>query len=164
MIKIVNSLPISEEMLGAYLEGNLSVSDAMKIESVLENDSNFSKFVSEITLNEEIEKSSIFDDQLYFGNNFELPKVSSVLDISEIPLTNDILQESYATNVLFPLTIAHSFCSADCVIADSASIDNLPSEDNLVDNDDEFKEGDCDNYIADDSDLLINSEFEGDFL
>ena len=100
MNKILNPLPISEEMLGAYLEGNLSVSEAIKVESVLENDTNFSKFVSEITPSEEIKECSIFDDEPDFINNFELPNIAGfIVDLPEMSINNDdFLNETLCDN------------------------------------------------------------------
>ena len=50
MIKHIKPLPISEEMLGAYLEGNLTQSDATYVEQMLQGNDDLSTFVNELSV------------------------------------------------------------------------------------------------------------------
>ena len=156
MNKILNPLPISEEMLGAYLEGNLSVSEAIKVESVLENDTNFSRFVSEITPSEEIKECSIFDDEPDFINNFELPNIPGfIVDIPEMSINNDdFLNETLCDNSIsmFP---TESFNPIDTIEDFNVIEDIIVDENSLEENSDEFdncftdKDASIDDHILD---------------
>lgn len=85
MIKFINPLPISEEMLGAYLEGNLSVEDSAKVESLLDNDASFREFVDDITISMPDSAQSIYDEHPGFDIDFRLPELPDVNDPLEIP-------------------------------------------------------------------------------
>ncbi len=45
----IQDLPISEEMLGAYMEGNLDYMDSSLIETVISSDKSLSDFMSSVT-------------------------------------------------------------------------------------------------------------------
>lgn len=154
MNKILNPLPISEEMLGAYLEGNLSASEAIKVESVLENDTNFSKFVSEITPSDEIEECSIFDDEPDFINNFELPNIPGfIIDLPDISINNDdFSNESLCDNTIsmFP---TESFSPLDAIEDFNITEEMIADEISLDENSDEF----YDNCFTD-NDASINDD------
>lgn len=66
MLKYLQPLPVSEEMLGAYLEGNLSAEEVSYVESFLQTDMNLKELVEEVG---EINA----DDAL---SDFELPEVN----------------------------------------------------------------------------------------
>lgn len=169
MIKIINPLPISEEMLGAYLEGNLSVEDVLKVESVLDSNSEFQDFVNNLTPSEAIEECSIFEDEPVFGNNFELPEVPGLLvDIPDNHM-GDVFPESFANNIPFPMVAAHSYCCAECVAVDEIceSDEIVTDEHSLVGNEEELDDSsyeDNDLTSEDGDDMLIDNDIENDIL
>ena len=50
MIKYIKPLPVSEEMLGAYLEGNLTAEDSSMVQGVIDRNSEFKNFVEEVAV------------------------------------------------------------------------------------------------------------------
>lgn len=165
MNKILNPLPISEEMLGAYLEGNLSVSEAIKVESVLENDTNFSKFVSEITPSEEIKECSIFDDEPDFINNFELPNIPGfIVDLPEMSINNDdFLNETLCDNSIsmFP---TESFNPIDTIEDFNVIKDIIDDENSLEENSDEFDDNCFTDKDASIDDHILDVDFDDDLF
>ena len=77
MIKDLKPFPISEEMLGAYLESNLSLEEAREVEDIIGNNDEFCAFVNEVTLHEIDESVSIENDFPNWNENFELPEIKS---------------------------------------------------------------------------------------
>lgn len=75
MIKYVKPLPISEEMLGAYLEGNLSKMDVSKVENMINDNSMFNDFVCELKSPEVALGSSIHSEYHNINANFALPSI-----------------------------------------------------------------------------------------
>lgn len=89
MIKHISSPAISEEILGAYLEGNLSEYETQMIENVLEYDDDLDRLVDEIAvenltiLDADAESSpSVYDEVPNFDFDFELPEVEPSFDSS----------------------------------------------------------------------------------
>lgn len=80
MTKILNHLPISEEALGAYLEGKLSVQDSNFIEEMLEDYPEFKTFVDDIQVYDINEEESIYDYYPDFDSEFCLPDVPAFSD------------------------------------------------------------------------------------
>jgi len=80
MLKHLQPLPISEEMLGAYLEGNLTAEEVGYVEALLELDKDLQELVGEVGtissdwLSENLDDSNQIcsDDVL---NDFDLPEV-----------------------------------------------------------------------------------------
>lgn len=80
MLKHLQPLPISEEMLGAYLEGNLTAEEVGYVEALLELDKDLQELVGEVGtissdwLSENLDDSNqiCLDDVL---NDFDLPEV-----------------------------------------------------------------------------------------
>ena len=80
MLKHLQPLPISEEMLGAYLEGNLTAEEVGYVEALLELDEDLQELVAEVGtissdwLSENQDDSNLIcsDDVL---NDFYLPEV-----------------------------------------------------------------------------------------
>ena len=79
MIKHIKPLPISEEMLGAYLEGNLAQHDARYVEQVLQGDNEFSAFVEELSISDNLTSNYLLENMPSFENDFTLPEISSEL-------------------------------------------------------------------------------------
>lgn len=80
MIKYIKPLPVSEEMLGAYLEGNLSAEDSFKVDELMKSNVVFKGFVEEITATKEFGISedgydSLYDEYPNLDEKFELPQI-----------------------------------------------------------------------------------------
>lgn len=103
MIKYIKPLPISEEMLGAYLEGNLTPSGTRYVEHIIGSNSDFSAFVDELAIAEDL-NSDYYADEIADYHNFILP---------EIPIN----AEPFIDNHILPLDLEPSFGEfAACVI------------------------------------------------
>ena len=105
MIKHIKPLPISEEMLGAYLEGNLSLHDAEYVEQMLQRDGNLSSFVDELSMSEDIEANCLIDDVLGMDWDFGLPEIpmTSVtsMDVDSFsPYPNSSLSDVAACDIM----------------------------------------------------------------
>lgn len=77
MIKHIKPLPISEEMLGAYLEGNLAQHDAKYVEQMLQGDNEFSAFVEELSVSDNLTSNYLLEDMPSLENDFTLPEIST---------------------------------------------------------------------------------------
>ena len=77
MIKHIKPLPISEEMLGAYLEGNLSQSDAQYVEQMLHDNDELSAFVNELSVSDNLTSNYLMEDIPSFENDFALPEIAT---------------------------------------------------------------------------------------
>ena len=77
MIKHIKPLPISEEMLGAYLEGNLAQSDAIFVEQMLRSNNEFSAFVEELSVSDDLTSNYPMEDIPSFENDFTLPEIAT---------------------------------------------------------------------------------------
>lgn len=77
MIKHIKPLPISEEMLGAYLEGNLAQSDAQYVELMLQDNDDLSTFVNELSVSDDLTSNYQVEALPSFGNDFTLPEIST---------------------------------------------------------------------------------------
>lgn len=88
MLKHLQPLPISEEMLGAYLEGNLTTDEVGYVESLLELDEDLQKLVDEVgTVSSDWLSENLDDSNLICSgdvlNDFDLPEVGIHLTDSE---------------------------------------------------------------------------------
>lgn len=79
MIKHIKPLPISEEMLGAYLEGNLSQDEAKKVEQMLQGNNELSAFVEELSVSDNLTSNYLMEDMPSLENDFTLPEISTEL-------------------------------------------------------------------------------------
>ena len=77
MIKHIKPLPISEEMLGAYLEGNLAQSDAQYVELILQGNDELSAFIDELSLSDDLTSNYRMEDIPSFENDFTLPEIAT---------------------------------------------------------------------------------------
>lgn len=76
MIKHIKPLPISEEILGAYLEGNLAQSDAIFVEQMLRSNNEFSAFVEELSVSDDLTSNYRMEYIPSFEKDFTLPEIS----------------------------------------------------------------------------------------
>lgn len=77
MIKHIKPLPISEEMLGAYLEGYLAQSDAQYVEQMLHDNDELSAFVNELAVSDNLTSNYLMEDIPSFENDFALPEIAT---------------------------------------------------------------------------------------
>ena len=77
MIKHIKPLPVSEEMLGAYIEGNLTQNDAQYVEQMLQSDDELSVFVNELSVSDDLTLDSRMEELPSFDDDFTLPEVST---------------------------------------------------------------------------------------
>lgn len=104
MLKHLQPLPISEEMLGAYLEGNLSVEEADFVESVLQTDNTLQALMDEfeaptydmLVINP-YAAEIVIDDIA----DFQLPDIDLIMSLSDDHnvsfgrLTSEDIQQKY---------------------------------------------------------------------
>ena len=88
MLKHLQPLPISEEMLGAYLEGNLTAEEVGFVESVLQTDELLKGLVDEVgTISPDWIRENLEDSNLIclneVLNDFDLPEVCMHLNGGE---------------------------------------------------------------------------------
>ena len=78
MMNEFKPLPISEEMLGAYIEGNLSLEDAQYVGQIMQTDGGLLQLFEEVSLSEVLDDTaSIYDERPFFDTNFQLPELIS---------------------------------------------------------------------------------------
>ncbi len=77
MIKHIKPLLISEEMLGAYLEGNLAQSDAQYVELILQGNDELSAFIDELSLSDDLTSNYQVEELPSFENDFTLPEIAT---------------------------------------------------------------------------------------
>ena len=93
MIHINFKLPISEELLGAYLEGSLSIEEAQMVEHIMRERGGFHEFIDELQSFDDVLSSSNYEDIPNFETDFELPDTSSDADtqiIETFPMVADV--------------------------------------------------------------------------
>lgn len=79
MIKHIKPLFISEEMLGAYLEGNLSQHAVRYVEQMLQDNDELSAFVEELSVSDNLISNYLLEDMPSFENDCTLPEISTEL-------------------------------------------------------------------------------------
>lgn len=77
MIKHIKPLLISEEILGAYLEGNLSQNDAQYVEQMLHDNDELSAFVNELSVSDDLTSDYQMENIPSFENDFALPEIAT---------------------------------------------------------------------------------------
>lgn len=110
MLKHLQPLPISEEMLGAYLEGNLTADEVCYVESCLKSDVDLQELVDEIDYTgQDWVNGAIVDlnpeHYAYGFDDFDLPEVGGHLldnewndtgepEVNDFDITNNDIEES----------------------------------------------------------------------
>lgn len=77
MMRQIKPLPVSEEMLGAYLEGNLSLDESRYVENLIGKDDDLQAFVGDVTTLDVDNGVSIYDECPDIDAAFELPQVAT---------------------------------------------------------------------------------------
>lgn len=105
MMRQIKPLPVSEEMLGAYLEGNLSLEESRYVEDLIGNDDDLQAFVGDVTTLDVDNEVSIYDECPDFDTVFELPEIlmelESFVGSSLSPLDHE---SSFLENIASSLT------------------------------------------------------------
>lgn len=125
MLKHLQPLPISEEMLGAYLEGNLTVDEAGYVESALQTDELLKGIVEEVNSdNIELVENSL-DEELGMID-FQLPELTSNAIYDSIPIID--VPQTMETAIFCSLVdneFVDIFC--DLEITDNIDLNDMAS-------------------------------------
>lgn len=104
-------LPVSEEMLGAYLEGNLHGSELREVQNIIEQDSFVVDIISDtndiLQMNDELSNPWMEDSfsggliedqdfQLLMNNDFALPEI--IMDAS-LGIEENLIQDATLANL-----------------------------------------------------------------
>lgn len=128
----IHDLPISEETLGAYLDGTLDEASALGIEPLIDGDSNLSAIVDDFA-REDFNSATSFH-----GSDFDSPPpVDSVLNSISFPgrEVDDLPDLSgFELPTIAPIDPAENFSTTGTIdFDDSASLNtNDPSGDNDI--------------------------------
>lgn len=135
----IEDLPVSEEMLGAYLEGNLYPYEVYDVESAIQK----SDYLNELT-NEDLEYNT--------GLDFS---IDSAIEDFELPIIPDdrFIKLDLAFSSSFPETEDIDYLTA-CAVENQYSQDDNYNDDNI---DNPFEEDDTSFDSSDDNDI---SEYE----
>ncbi|MBE6303344.1 MAG: hypothetical protein E7089_05355 [Bacteroidales bacterium] len=128
MIKHIKPLPISEEMLGAYLEGKLAQNDALYVEQMLQNNDELSAFVNELSVSDDLTSNYLMEDIPSFNNYFILPNISKNTETFTEPHITPIECEPSFVDVAACAMIAGLTDDGDMIINDNLiniDIDNI---------------------------------------
>ena len=173
MIKHIKPLSISEEMLGAHLEGNLAQSDAQYVELMLQDNDELSAFVEELSVSDDLTSDYPMEDIPSFENDFTLPEIAtevrtylehqvlpfgfepSIVDVAACAMIPDLTDDgdNYDLNLKNSIPNINDF---DEFETDSISCDeNLTSDDSFADSG--FS---LDIDFCDDEDLIDDNYFD----
>lgn len=95
----IEDLPVSEEMLGAYLEGNLDDAESLEISSIVDSNPNISAISFEINNEVSFEHNNLEDTSHANIEDFSLPEINAA--IFE-PANLDSINAIDFSNVLAP--------------------------------------------------------------
>lgn len=109
MIKYIKPLPVSEEMLGAYLEGNLTAEDSSMVQGVIDSNSEFKNFVEEVAVADPSTEESIYDSHPNFDMDFELPEVPLQFE----PQTDVLVLNPQIIELEYPELVACACCAEE---------------------------------------------------
>ena len=140
----LNDLPISEELLGAYAEGNLRGAEYREVQNLVTNDSSLSDLISSVE-----QDTSYLDLESYnpLSSNMDLIALNdySALGIEDLELPN-ISPELFISASPLDCDFTLGFMLDD-VEYDSNDIDgNLPIDNDHNDNDSFHSNGMNDNF------------------
>lgn len=125
MLKHLQPLPISEEMLGAYLEGNLTMDEVGYVESALQSDELLKGIVEEVNSDDiELVENSL--DEGLGMIDFQLPELTSNAIYDSIPIID--VPQTMETAIFCSLVdneFVDSFC--DLEITDNIDLNDMAS-------------------------------------
>lgn len=130
MIEHIKPLPISEEMLGAYLESNLSLEEARNVEQILQGNDELSAFVNELSMSDDLMSNNLMEDIPSFGNDFNLPEAPTEIETYIEPHISPLgLESSFADiavcNMMPDLTDDSDMIINDNLTNTEVDIDNI---------------------------------------
>ncbi len=154
----IQDLPVSEEMLGAYMEGNLNDAESILVSTMLDSNPDLSLLSYEVEsyINDAFEDSSIIDQGDMFTSDFVLPAIETPQSVMILPTMSDDLEvgalhespfivDSFAPNSSdiegFPYNGEHFLPASDSSETDSQSLDSDPdaqSEENMLNDNFDF--------------------------
>lgn len=173
MIKHIKPLPISEEMLGAYLEGNLTQSDATYVEQMLQGNDDLSTFVNELSVSDDLMSNYQVEELPSYENDFTLPEIAtevgtylehqvfpfgfepSIVDVAACAMIPDLTDDgdNYDLNLKNSIPNVNDF--------DEFETDSISCDENLT-SDDSFADSglSLDIDFCDDEDLIDDNYFD----
>lgn len=129
MIKHIKPLPISEEMLGAYLEGNLTQSDATYVEQMLQGNDDLSTFVNELSVSDDLMSNYQVEELPSFENDFTLPEIATEVGTFVEPHILPFgFEPSFADVAAYAMMMSDLTDDGDMIINDNQTnidIDNI---------------------------------------
>lgn len=99
-MKNLRPLPVSEEMLGAYLEGNLSAEELSMVEGLIDSDAVFQDFVGELSIPDSMFGESLCDTFPTFDAAFELPSIPEYSFQQFVNLSPESLEDLHIASVI----------------------------------------------------------------
>ena len=130
MIKFVKPLPVPEEMLGAYIEGRLSLEESHMIEDLINKSSDLSNLISDLCLPET--SHSIYEDFPMFDTEFKLPETQIQIE----PSTFDIIDTHTVSPNDFPSIASIIECELADISQDSQlGINEVSAEESFISED-----------------------------
>lgn len=136
-------LPISEELLGAYLEGSLSIEEAQMVEHIMRERGGFHDFVNELQSFDDVLLSNNLEDIPNFETDFELPDTFarwSYIDVNNFPPHDSSLYtEVAACSPIFDIAMLdNDVIDNDISISDNNEMSSVEidvnTDDTLFDN------------------------------
>ncbi|MBD5194931.1 MAG: hypothetical protein HDS84_02205 [Bacteroidales bacterium] len=160
----IEELPISEEMLGAYLEGNLSDAESIVVNNTIDSFSELSSIIAEIPSIEDFTTFELYNEKQDFNEgsvleDVELPSISSLelADTSSI-CTDEFIIQSTLEDVVKVDSVYH---------LDPSSLDdthqffenNLFSDDNSTHDSNSLELNDNSDSLSDEDMFNSNIDF-----
>lgn len=139
----IQDLPVSEEMLGAYIEGNLDSTEFSEIADAIASNEALSDLLENVDMHTEIQDTSDLDVSMFHsGINADLPDITIDSFYTESPTMLDELVDIYGVDANGDFDTPDSihtdfFHSENSYNADSF-IDDLHSLNTDSSNDDDF--------------------------
>ena len=156
MMRQIKSLPIPDEMLGAYLEGKLSLEESRYVEDLIGKDDDLQAFVGDITMLDVDNEVSVYDECPDFDTVFELPQVATDYSdgSADFLMAENLSVESNVYNDFFAETYNpfEENIDADRVIDDFSVLEGHDNDGNYL----EMEEFSEDNGVWNEEDMNNN--------
>ncbi|MBR3830694.1 MAG: hypothetical protein IKJ52_05530 [Muribaculaceae bacterium] len=141
----IQDLPVSEEMIGAYIEGNLDLIHSQCVEGLMQQDDGFASLVNDCRSND-----FLYDQSIYWNEPINFMGMEDI-SLPELPI--EAINQYGNGEVLNLLDSYNSFEDVACA---------SPSYDFIENN--EFFSDDIDRFYIDDNSLDIETSLEEDEL
>ena len=124
----IQDLPVSEEMLGAYMEGNLDSTESSEIADAIAFDEVLSDLFENVDMHTEIQDTSGLDVLMFHsGINVDLPDITVDTFHTESPTMLDEIVETYG------LDANDDFDTSDGIYTDFFHSENSYNTDSFID-------------------------------